>query len=503
MKKETIIYILSVISIILISIFLTSGYRKSSEPGTYYEVYLDGKVIGTINSKEELEDYIDKQNDKYKNDFGVKRVYSPKGLSIEKVLTYNKNISTVASIYAKIQNEKPFTIKGYQLTIDNTKKKSDEDKKTEEVENKNFKVFVTDSKIFDEAVESLFKTYAGTEAYDAYKNGTQQQITTTGTYIENIYLKDNITIKETYIPVTEKIYSDSNDLSQFLLFGKNVRKTNYTVRSGDTIEAVAFANKISTEEFLISNPSFSSEKSLLFPGQKVLIGITDPQLQVVIEKSVVKDVVNKYKTVERYDPNRQVGDDAVIQKGSNGLERVSQKVEETNGNITYVKPLSKVELKPTTSKIVVYGKKQVYGVGSTKSWGWPTKSGYTISSNYGYRINPFTRRREFHTGLDIAGTGYGSPVYASNNGTIITAEYHYSYGYYIVINHNNGYYTLYAHMSRFNKTSKVGNNVTRGQVIGYVGQTGSATGPHLHYEAWSGGAPYRGGTRINPWSFYN
>lgn len=503
MKKETIIYIISVISIILISIFLTSGYRKSSEPGTYYEVYLDGKVIGTINSKEELEDYIDKQNDKYKADFGVNRVYSPEGLSIEKVLTYNKNISTVATIYAKIQNQKPFTIRGYQLTIDNTKDKKESDKKTEEVENKKIKIYVTDNKIFDEAVESLFKTYAGTEEYEAYKNETQQQITTTGTYIENIYLKDNITIKETNIPVTEKIYSNSNDLSQFLLFGENIKKTNYTVKTGDTIETVAFANKIGTEEFLISNPSFSSEKSLLFPGQKVLIGVPDPQLQVVIEKSVVQDVVNKYETIERYDSNRQVGDDAVIQKGSNGLERVSQKVEETNGNITYVKPLSKVELKPTTSKIIVYGQKQVYGVGSTKSWGWPTKSGYTISSNYGYRINPFTRRRELHTGLDIAGTGYGSPVYASNNGTIITAEYHYSYGYYIVVNHNNGYYTLYAHMSRFNKSSKVGNNVSRGQIIGYVGQSGSATGPHLHYEAWSGGAPYRGGTRLNPWSLYN
>ena len=58
MKKETIIYILSVILIILISIFLSSGYRKNMEPGTYYEVYLDGRVIGTINSKKELEDLI-------------------------------------------------------------------------------------------------------------------------------------------------------------------------------------------------------------------------------------------------------------------------------------------------------------------------------------------------------------------------------------------------------------------------------------------------------------
>lgn len=502
MKKEKVIYILIAISIVLLSVLLTSGYRRPTEPRILYEVYLDGRVIGTVKSKEALEDYIDKKNEQYKEDIGVNRIYSPNGLSIEKVLTYDSNISSVSSIYNKIQNEKPFTISGYQLTIENQKKETDKD--AEEVRNNKIKIYVTDNKIFDDAVISLFKTYAGTEKYEAYNNGTQQQITTTGTYIDNIYLKDNITIKKTNIPVTEKIYNDANELAQYLLFGKENKKSKYIVKNGDTIDTVAFANKISTEEFLLSNPSFSSSKSLLFPGQEVVIGLTDPQMEVVIEQSVVRDEVSKYKTIERYDSSKQVGDDEVIQKGENGLERISQKIEITNGNITYVKPISKTELKPTTSRIIVYGKKQVSGVGSTKSWGWPTNSGYTISSNYGYRINPFTRRRELHTGLDISGTGYGSPVYATNNGTIITRTYHYSYGNYIVINHNNGYYTLYAHMSRFANGLKVGSNVNRGQIIGYVGQTGSATGPHVHLEAWYGNAPYkRGGTRLNPWTLYN
>ena len=67
---------------------------------------------------------------------------------------------------------------------------------------------------------------------------------------------------------------------------------------------------------------------------------------------------------------------------------------------------------------------------------------------------------------------------------MVTATYHYSYGNYVVINHNNGYLTLYAHMSRI--AVKVGDVVERGQVIGYVGMTGSATGPHVHYEVWDG-----------------
>lgn len=88
----------------------------------------------------------------------------------------------------------------------------------------------------------------------------------------------------------------------------------------------------------------------------------------------------------------------------------------------------------------------------------------------------------FHSGIDIAGTGYGSNVYAANNGVIETMKYTYSYGNYILINHNNGYYTLYAHMSGFGPNLSVGSTVSRGQVIGYVGSSGWSTGPHLHYE---------------------
>lgn len=501
MKRETLIYVLSVISILIISVLLTSSYRRNKEPNIIYEVYLDGEVIGMIDSKTEFENYIDKQNELYKEKFGVDRIYSPNGLKIEKNLTYSSKIDTVENIYNKIQQEKPFTIRAYQLTIESKDEKKDKDQ--EEVKSKKIKIYVTDNKVFDDAVVSLFETYVGTEQYEAYRTESQQEITTTGTFIDNIYLKDNITIKKVNTPVDEIIYNDSKELAQFLLFGENNKKSKYVVKDNDTIETVAFKNKISTEEFLISNPSFSSEKSLLFPGQEVVIGVTNPQIEVVVEQSVVKDEVSKFKTIDKYDSTKNFGYSSVIQKGENGLERISQKVEITNGNITYVKPLSKVELKPTTSRIIVYGQKQVSGIGSTRNWGWPTNSGYTISSNYGYRIDPFTRRRNLHTGLDIAGTGYGSPVYATNNGTIITITRHYSYGNYIVINHNNGYYTLYAHMSRFASGMKNGVNVSRGQIIGYVGMTGSATGPHLHLEVWRGGAPYRGGTRLNPWTLYN
>ena len=148
---------------------------------------------------------------------------------------------------------------------------------------------------------------------------------------------------------------------------------------------------------------------------------------------------------------------------------------------------------------MVYGDKIIPSVG-TGTWAWPTNQGYTISSPYGWRVDPINGSRSLHTGVDIAGTGYGSPVYAGDNGVVITSEMHGSYGNYIIINHNNGYYTSYAHMSKL--IAQVGDTVGKGQIIGLVGATGRATGPHLHYEAWYGGAPYRGGTRFNAMDLY-
>ncbi len=477
----------------VICLFQTDNKVKA-EPKTYYQVYLDGKVIGVINSKKELEQYINDKNESYKEKFGVDTIYTPNGLDIEKILTYTGKTTSIEDIYKKIVDSKPFTVEGYQFTLTSKVNEEKENSETEE-KTKTIKLYAINQEIFNKAVENVYITFVGEDEYNAYKNGTQSQIVTTGTYIDSIYLDDSITIKSTKIPINETIYTDEKTLTKFLLFGTTEDQKRYTVKIGDTIESVAFNNKISVQEFLISNPTFTSTQTLLFPGQEVVIGITDSQINVVVESSVVEDKTKKFSTTIKYDANLQKGYTKITQKGENGIERVSQKVKTVNGNITYIKPEGNVELKAAIPQIVVYGQKVIPSVGVTGNWLWPTKSGYTMTSYYGWRVNPFTGGREFHTGLDIAGTGYGSPIYASNNGTVIVSEYHYSYGHYIVVNHNNGYYTLYAHMSK--RMKKVGDIVQRGATIGLVGQTGSATGPHLHFEVWKNGPPWTG-TRLNP-----
>ena len=114
------------------------------------------------------------------------------------------------------------------------------------------------------------------------------------------------------------------------------------------------------------------------------------------------------------------------------------------------------------------------------NWYWPLPGYYYISSVFGGRYHPITGVWETHTGTDIPAPG-GTPIQCAKDGIVTTSQYNPSYGNYCIIYHGNGYATLYAHM-RALPSVKVGESVTAGQVIGYVGTTGSSTGNHLHFE---------------------
>jgi murein DD-endopeptidase MepM/ murein hydrolase activator NlpD len=102
-----------------------------------------------------------------------------------------------------------------------------------------------------------------------------------------------------------------------------------------------------------------------------------------------------------------------------------------------------------------------------------------VGSSFGYRRDPFTRRAKFHSGLDIKAR-LGDPVGASSNGVVQYAGWYHGYGNVVIVNHGGGVATHYAHLSSF--AVEVGQDVTRGSILGYAGSTGRSTSPHLHYE---------------------
>jgi len=117
-----------------------------------------------------------------------------------------------------------------------------------------------------------------------------------------------------------------------------------------------------------------------------------------------------------------------------------------------------------------------------------------MASGWGYRMHPVYKTKKFHYGMDFSAPT-GTPIYATGNGKIKKVKYsRRGYGKHVVIDHGYGYETLYAHMSNY--AVKRGEKVKRGEIIGYVGNTGTSVAPHLHYEV------YKDGKKVNPVSYY-
>lgn len=486
--------------IVSLSVFLL-GFNKKDEgiPQTVYNVYLDGKVIGTIESQESFEEYINKKEEQIKNKYQVDNVYKPNGVEIKKVITYKPQISTNEQIYNEIIKLKKFTIKGIIVTI------------TGDSESEPVVINVLSKDIFDEALTNTIKAFVDEEEYTKYMEGTQEEIKETGSIIENIDLQQKVTYKETLISTEEKIFTDVDELAKLLLYGTIESQQTYIVKQGDTIEKVAENNKLNVKEFLIANPEFTSANNLLYESQEVVVGLIEPIINVVVEYHSVVEEERAFDTEIQYDDTQYVGYETVSRQGENGLYRVTRKNQYINGQLVDTTNVNSTELKPAISKVVIKGGKLAPSVADLSYWAWPTERPYSITSGYAWRWG------EFHNALDIAGTGYGSAIYAANNGVVervgtgCTPGYlrcNNTQGNYVLINHNiAGYYTIYMHLKDIYVS--VGQTVARGQKIGTMGNTGNVypipnsynpyAGTHLHFSVYIG-SPY--GRTINPYNLY-
>ena len=131
------------------------------------------------------------------------------------------------------------------------------------------------------------------------------------------------------------------------------------------------------------------------------------------------------------------------------------------------------------------------GAVAGESWRRPC-SWIKLTSPYGYRTHPTTGQWKFHNGVDLA-NNQGTPIYAARSGKVTVATYGGTYGYYVTINHGDGYSSLYAHMTHY--TVSKGQTVKKGDIIGYMGSTGRSTGPHLHFSI------FYNGSSVNPMNY--
>ena len=525
-------YIIVIIIVGVLTFGLGFASFSSLTPLEVYKVYIDGKLVGTIASKEEFDEYINQQDEAIKQKYGVDKVYVPNGVIVKKVVTYDNNVDSNEEVYNKIIKLKQFTIKGTIITI----QKNDEEFATGKVSDELFEIgsnsledavsssddkdnsndiyiYVINKDIFDEAIVKLIKSFVSEDEYNKYMNSEQVEIVDTGSVIKDIDIYEDVFYRTGYISIDEDIFTNTEDLAKYLLYGTLDDQETYIVKEGDTIETIAEANKLNTQEFLLANPSFKSENTLLYEGQEVNVGLIDPIINVVVEFNKVIDEDRDFSVDIRYDENELQNVEYVLQEGEKGLYRVNREYQYINGQLAASQTLSSIELKPTVNKVIVKGKKEVPHIADLSYWAWPTKTPYTITTYYGYRWG------SMHAAIDISGPGWGSDVYAANNGTVVESKggcivgnlsCNGRRGNYIVINHNNGnYYTEYMHLASI--LVLVGDTVSRGQRIATMGNTGevypspsagcSYCGTHLHFAAYKG-MPHYGGVPFDPLILY-
>ena len=490
MKQSKLVpFTLIIIVLVLIAFCgFTKGVYKVPKLG--YKVYLDGNELGFIESKDDLYKLIDKEQKEIKNEYNVDKVYPPKGFNVNKYISYRDNYVTTDKIYNNIKSGDNFTVRGYKITI----KKPDKD----------IVINVLDKKIFEDSIKNIIKAFINYDEYLNYLNDTQPEIVDVGEIIDSLYFEETITIKETLISVNDKIYTETEDLTHYLLFGDDVKAEKYTVKVGDTIASIAEDNKLNSQEFLIANADLNlrDETSLLAVGEQVSIALINPVLSLTYDLTLVEDNTVYYSKETKYDYSKNSSYKEITQKGVNGITRNTQKVHMLNGEIQKAIIINSVVLREPITEVTTRGRKYNYinpgnqgsYVDLSGDWKWPTNSPYIITSPYGYRGG------RIHEGIDISGTGYGSPIYSARAGIVTESYWQNTGGNVVIIDHQNGYFTMYAHLST--RMVEKGQAVNGGTRIGSMGCSGSmCTGTHLHFGAYNG-RPYQGGIPFDPRKLY-
>ncbi len=184
--------------------------------------------------------------------------------------------------------------------------------------------------------------------------------------------------------------------------------------------------------------------------------------------------VNKYKELEGYDNSE------LIIETTKKMDKLSKQMYVQSKSFDEVFQLAKRKTEMLASIPAIQPIQSKYFKG--------------IGSGFGSRLHPIYKTWQFHTGIDFTAQ-YGAPIFATGNGTVMSAQYdNGGYGNCVRIDHGFGYTTLYGHMSRMKVTK--GQKVKRGDLIGYVGSTGMSTGPHCHYEV------IKNNKQINPINFF-
>ncbi|WAA12277.1 peptidoglycan DD-metalloendopeptidase family protein [Fervidibacillus halotolerans] len=461
--KKTVIATLVVSTISINTAFADT--KTPTKLQTIYHVYIDNEYIGAVSDKQQVENLLNAKmaevKEQYKDyDLSFKAdelVFVPEQIFRSTNISDEEVLKEVEEEYEVIVEAVALKINGETVTYLENQEKVEE--------------LINELKLKYVKGKDLEKLASGEELPELEEEGTR---------ILDVKLSQNITVALDDVKPEQVLPVD--DALKLLMKG-TLEEKKYTVKEGDVLGSIAQDHGLKLKQLLELNPQVS-EETILQIGDKLNVTAYEPYIDVIVEKEVLKNEKIDYDVEYVKDDRMYKGDTKVVQKGKEGEKAVKYYVQLVNGKEVRKEVQEEKVLKEPVTKVVHKGTKVVPSRG-TGTLAWPTNGGY-ISSYVGYRWG------SFHKGIDIARPS-NYTIKAADNGTVVFAGWDGGYGNKIVIDHNNGMRTVYAHLSSISVS--VGQTVEKGRKIGVMGSTGYSTGTHLHFEV------YKNGVLQNPLSY--
>lgn len=292
--------------------------------------------------------------------------------------------------------------------------------------------------------------------------------------VEHKFTQD-VEIYEVEVPSNTEFTPDT---LQATLSGNKEEAEYVTVERGDTFNSIAEAAGLTGDELQELNPEVKSSR--LTVGDQLLVKQAEPLLTVetVVTETYEETVQSPVEYVDTDDLYE--GTTQLKEAGQDGVEQVEARITLVNGVETQREEVSRTTVQEATTTYMYQGTKEKPATASNGYFIWPLSG--TVTSEFGYRS--IFGGTSFHSGLDIAAP-YGTTISAADGGTVTFAGWRNSYGYTVIITHDDGTVTYYAHCSSL--LVNAGEKVFQGQAIARVGMTGTATGYHCHFEVRVGG----------------
>jgi len=278
------------------------------------------------------------------------------------------------------------------------------------------------------------------------------QVASSGSFISSISFYPDGVAEHFMQELTLSHVEEKNDVSLKLpKMIKEVTYKDYVVRRGDTVSSIAYKMGLRKIGSIFSANNISNARRVI-EGTHLLIPSMDGVMYTVKKNDSVQRIAKEFgvKLEDILDAN-DIIDEAL---------NVGQRLFIPGAS------LSTEEIKKVLGQLFIY----------------PIRG--KLTSPFGYRKDPFTGRRSFHSGVDLAAP-YGTPIKVVMDGTISEMSFSRVFGNYMIVTHANGYQTLYGHVSAFK--ARRGQKVSQGDTIALVGSTGMSTGPHVHLSIYKNG----------------